>query len=176
MGVKWRENTTAFAYGSPSLSNDGKLVLFPPSGDRRAWARHAATGLTQWSHEIGEGRSDVSTQGAVSKDGAAFYFLGEFNSGNGQDALYSYSVSTGESLFSTQWPAAQGRNMGDGGAPAALVLDESGSIWWVGSRGNLTAIDTASGNITVNVPNVVQNGRAGPGGCNLVAIARDGLA
>ena len=66
------------------------------------------------------------------------------------------------------------RNMGDSGAPAALVLDGEGSIWWA-SR-NLTSIDTGSGNITASVPGGQRDGRAGPGGCNAVVLPRDGLA
>ena len=109
LSVKWRINTTAFAYGSPSLSNDGKLALFPPSGDRMAYARHAESGEAAWSHEIGAGRSDVSTQGAVSADGATFYFLGEYNGGSGQLALYGYDVPSGTSRYASAWPAEQGR-------------------------------------------------------------------
>ena len=109
LSVRWRVNTTAFAYGSPSLSNDGRLVLFPPSGDRMAYARHVATGEAVWAHEIGAGRSDVSTQGAVSADGTTFYFVGRSNGGNGQLALYGYGVTSGVSRYTSEWPAEQGR-------------------------------------------------------------------
>ena len=152
MSVKWRENTTSFAYGSPSLSNDATLVLFPPSGDRVAYARHAATGTIAWAHEIGAGRSDTSTQGAVSADGATFFFIGQYNAGNGENALFALDVLSGTAVWPGVGPAEQGRSMGDAGAPAALILDHAGRIWWAGNRNNLTAIDTASGNMTLSVP------------------------
>ena len=79
------------------------MVLFPPSGDHKAWARSAGTGARAlWAKKLGAGRSDISTQGALSKDGSTNHCLVEFNGGNGVVGLYALDVGSYWTCFVLQ--------------------------------------------------------------------------
>ena len=128
-----------------------------------------------WSRLIGGGRSDLSTQGALSADGGTFYVIGQFNMGNGETAVYALNTTDG----SSRWPDAPGDPMGGGrslhgtGDPATLTLDGAGRLWTVmqgAGKNNLTALDTTTGNIALSCPGVGANGIV-----NGVVVARDGL-
>lgn len=95
--VLWRHNTTAFAYGVPAVSADGKAVFFPPSGDRLAWARDSESGAMLWSAHAGcpDCDSTGSKSGVFSQDGAIYYVIGRMNAGNGECGFSAFNVAHG---------------------------------------------------------------------------------
>ena len=146
--VVWVKNTTGFAFGSPTVLADGQTVLFPPSGDRRVWARDAATGAPRWASLAGLGcpgcKTDDSIAGALGPAGR-YFVVGKNNPGNGGGSLFAFDTVTGAQLLKPQYASVGG--LGD---RAALTVDRAATVWTVGTATELQ-VTIAAANVCLRV-------------------------
>ena len=169
--IKWRMNTTAFVYASPTVSADGATVFFGPSGDASVHALRADTGVPVWtSSSKALSASTKSAEGALSPDGKALYVIGQDPS-NCNTLVVSLATDSGAPLWDPNvrpWKGATGSCS----FPSALTVDGAGMVWIANGRGELLGFEPVSGNITRTCSYDALQGSGYSGG---IAIGRDGL-
>ena len=164
--VLWRRNTTSFAYGSPTISADGHVVFFPPSGDTVTYALSADDGSIVWRRTLATAQG--STQPALSADGKTLFVVGQDHSNCGQ-IVFALDTADGVPIWPDTRPFRG--SLGSCGKPAALTIDGGGTLWVLTGGNVLMAISPTSGNATFTCNATGKNGASSG-----VVLARDGLA
>ena len=164
----WRTNTTSFAYGSPTVSADGKTVIFPASGDANVYALDGDTGDVRWKRSMGTAQG--SSQPALSADGSTVFVMGQDHS-NCNQLVVALATADGSSIWPDTRPSRG--SLSACGPPAALTMDGDGSLWVVTGKNVLVRMSSESGNVTLSCNASGFVGKDGNMGG--VALARDGL-